>query len=189
MPHRAGEVPDLDPLVAALPEHPAVLVQERASEVARADVALARQSYRPDWSLEVGYGYRPEFSEMVTVRATVDLPFFRGQRQDRELAAARRDVAAAEARREDRLRELSAQLASIHDEWRFLASRAETFERELVPQAHARVEAATAAYRAGRGTLAESLAARRALLDIESQALELALEREHRRVELAYFAP
>lgn len=187
-PHENGApVPSLEILMTALEEHPAMQTLAQAEGVADADVALARQAYRPDWRLEIGYGHRPEFSEMLTVRAAIDLPFFRRNRQDRATAAARRELAAAGARREDRLRELTASLAAAHDEWRFLGERSETFTKNVLPQARARVDATTAAYRAGRGPLADALAARRALLEVELQALDLEIEHEHRRVELEYF--
>lgn len=181
-------VPDLETLTAGLEQHPAVQTLAQAERVADAEIALARQAYRPDWRLEVGYGYRPEFSEMLTVRAAIDLPFFTRNRQDRAATAARRELVAAGARREDRKRELVASLAAAHDEWRFLGERSAAFASAVLPQARARVEAATAAYRAGRGSLAEAIAARRALLEVELQALDLAIEREHRRVEIEYFA-
>ena len=182
------DVQSLESLSASLPHHPSMQMLARAEDAAETEVALARQEYRPDWRLEVGYGYRPEFSEMLTVRAAVDLPVFTRNRQDREAAAARRDLAAASSRREDRLRELTAQIAAAHDEWRLLGERAASFAQRVLPRAQSRVEAATVAYRAGRGTLAEAIAARRALLDVELQALDLTIEREHRRVELEYFA-
>lgn len=181
------EPPQLAALLANLPTHPLLRREEQNREIAATDLQLAHQAYKPDWRLEVGYAYRPEFSELLTVRAAVDLPMFRRNRQDREAAAARHAVRQAEARRADRLRELEAQTSLYHHDWSRFEARFHTFEHEVTPAARARVAAAEAAYRSGRGVLSEVLLARRALLDIELQSLSLAIDAVRSRLELEYF--
>jgi outer membrane protein TolC len=177
----------LESLLAGLANHPALLAQERASDLARHSLDLAKAEYKPDWRVELGYGYRPEFSEMLTLRVAVDLPLFTRNRQDQEAAAARHDLRVAAAQREDVQRRLATEAALAHHDWRLYRQRFEHYEQNVVPLARARVEAAAAAYGGGRGTLEEVLMSRRAALDADLQLLLLAAAILRSRIALDYF--
>jgi outer membrane protein TolC len=66
--------------------------------------------------------------------------------------------------------------------------RLQRYEGVILPQAQQRLEAALAAYGAGSGTLTSVLDARRGLLDIRRQRLELQADAARHQVQLAYFA-
>ena len=182
-----GVQPTLDEVLADLPNHPALRAIDRARDAAEAGVDLAQQAGKPDWRLEVGYGYRPEFSEMITVRATVGLPIFPGQRQDRERAAARSDFRAAVATRTNLQREFESRAALAHHDFTQFAERARALGAEAMPAARQREQSAQAAYSGGRGSLADVLAARQSRLDVELRILELEVTALKRAIELAYF--
>lgn len=177
----------LEDLLENLPEHPSLLAQQRVEEGARAGLDLAEQDHKPDWRVELGYGYRPEFSEMLTLRVSVGLPVFARNRQDREAAAARHDLVRASAGRADRLRELTAQASLRHHDARQYEKRLANFQKDALPAARSRVDSAEASYRTGRGSLADVLLARRSLLEIEMQALSLRGGAMRNRIELEYF--
>ncbi|MGH8249166.1 MAG: TolC family protein [Steroidobacteraceae bacterium] len=177
----------LDNLLANLRMHPTLLAQEHAEEGARTGLELARQGYKPDWRMELGYGYRPEFSEMLTLRVSVGLPLFTRNRQDREAAAARHDLVQASAGRADRLRVLTTEASLRHHDARLYEERLAIFRKDAVPAAHARVDSAQESYRAGRGSLIDVLVARRSLLETEMQVLSLRAEAMRNRIELDYF--
>jgi outer membrane protein TolC len=179
--------PPLEELLANLANHPALLTQERASDLAQASLELAKAEYKPDWRVELGYGYRPEFSEMLTLRVAVGLPLFTANRQDREAAAARHDLRVASAQREDVRRRLATEAALAHHDWRLYGQRFEHYQQNVVPLAHERVEAAQAAYGSGRGSLDELLSARRAALDADLQLLLLTAATLRSRIALDYF--
>jgi outer membrane protein TolC len=179
--------PSLERILADLPHHPALQTMDRARDAAQAGVDLAQQAGKPDWRLEIGYGYRPEFSEMITVRATVGLPIFQGQRQDREKAAARSDFRAAVASRANLQREFESRAALVHHDLTQFTQRARSLEGEAMPSARQREQSAEAAYGGGRGSLAEVLAARQARLELELRVLELEVNAFKRSIELDYF--
>jgi outer membrane protein TolC len=183
----AGVLPTLDELLADLPNHPALQAVDRTRDAAEAGVDLAQQARKPDWRLEVGYGYRPEFSEMITVRATVGLPIFPGQRQDRERAAARSDFKAAVASRANLQREFETRAALVHHDFTQFAQRARSLDAEAMPAARQREQSAAAAYSGGRGSLSDVLAARQSRLDVELRVLELEVTALKRSIELDYF--
>ena len=180
--------PDLASLLQHLEYHPQIAAQARAVEVANAELKLAREEYKPDWSLQAGYGYRPEFSDMVSVQFETALPFFTRNRQDRTVQARAAEVRRAELLREDVLRE---QRAAVHlgvTDWRRLRNRLEYLDRVIVPQAQQRFDAALVAYATGSGLLLDVLDARRSLIDVRIQHLALEADSARNQVELQYFS-
>jgi outer membrane protein TolC len=124
---------------------------------------------------------------MLSVRASIGLPIFRRQRQDREAAAARHDVSAAVSTRANRLREFQAEAALVHHDSTVFSERLRALRADALPTAHARVDAADAAYRTGQGPLAEVLTARRSRLDVQLRQLELEVSALRNGIELQYF--
>ena len=180
------EPPALEALLAGLERHPELA--EAGYEVAAAEnqVALAREMYWPDWRVEAMYGFRQEYDEMVTVQLGVDLPLFRGKRQNREVGAAHEQVMASEATRADMQRQLQAMASSAWQTWSEARSRLARYDEAIVPRANARAEAALAAYRSGKAELMAVIAARRGALDAALMRLELQMEVLTQLVELRY---
>jgi Outer membrane protein len=179
--------PPLGMLMTALPQQPALRAAGRA--VARADtgIALARENYKPDWSLEVDYGYRPRYSDFITLTTRIGLPLLPGDRQDRDLSAARHEAEAADARLDDLQRQLAAELRSADSQWHTAQARLMRYDDGILPQTQARVAAALADYRSGNGTLEAVLDARQAQLTAQLQRLRLAAQATQLRLTLQYF--
>jgi outer membrane protein, heavy metal efflux system len=180
------------PLLAVLEQrlarHPAHRAPEADVTLAQADLALAREASAPDKSVEVGYGRRArEFGDMVSIQFAMDLPLFPKDRQQRGVAARQARLQRAQALREDHLRALQAELAALYAEWQGGETRLARYDRELLPDAHRRVQAALASYRAGRGDLGGVLEARRAELEAQFNRQQLATQRARARLQLAYF--
>jgi outer membrane protein TolC len=181
--------PALVDLLAALPEHPELKAAALEVESADASLGLAKQRSKPDWRLDAKLGYRPEFSEMATVMVGVDIPLFTANRQDRETAAARAAVTQAESLQTDRARQLAAEATRASVERATHHARLARFDDVILPKSRARVDATLVAYRAGQGTLAAVLDARRAALDVELTRLEIAVAVQRHGLELAYLIP
>ncbi len=181
------EPPPLAAVLATLPQHPALSILERRRDVAQNEIAQARQAYKPDWRVELDYGHRIDYADMVTLKVGIDLPVFTAKRQDSDLDAARADAEQADARRDDELRDLTAQASVLHHDWERLNERIRNFDEKVIPQSRARVDAALISYGAGRGTLAALLDARRSLLDVQLQRLTLAVDARRHQLALNYF--
>ena len=192
-------------LAATLPAPRAVLplitLQDRVHDhpqlgSARSEIALAENevrqasaAYRPDWSLELAYSKRgPAFSDMVSVQVGIELPLFTANRQDRRLASRLAAKEKHEQQHENHRRMLLAELKAVHANWQALGSRVERYERDVLPQAARRVEAALAGYRSGRADLASAIEARRSELELRLQHLALQLELARTRAQLAYLS-
>jgi outer membrane protein TolC len=123
---------------------------------------------------------------MLSAMVSVDLPLFRADRQDREIAAARAEVRVLHEQHDDHQREMSAMLA---ESWSVASRTAELeqfYETELLPLASQSVEAALLAYRANRSMIDDVVSARRAALDVALRHLRLQADRAQARYEIDY---
>ena len=180
--------PALADLEAGLAEHPTHSAQSGSVNTAAADLALARESTRPDKSIEIGYGKRSQqFGDMLSVQFAMELPLFPGERQDRQVASRQAQLERARALEEDHLRMLRADLASLYAQWNGTRERLRRIEEELAADAARRAESALAAYRSGRGELAPVLEARRAEIEARLQAVQLATQVARLRLQIGYY--
>jgi outer membrane protein TolC len=161
-------------LGSVLAHHPQIAVLDREEGVARAGARLAEANRKSDWTVEVAYQQRGSaYSNMVSVGLAVPLQWDRAKRQDRELAARLALADQARAERDDALAAHIAETQAMLGDWQTGRERLARFRNELIPLAAERTTATLAAYRGGKTTLAEVLAARRNELDIKLQALQL----------------
>jgi outer membrane protein TolC len=168
-------------LESQLAHHPRIVALARQEETASAEAAIARIERDPDWSFEVAYQQRgPGYGNMMSFGVNVPLPWDRANRQDRDVAAKLALADQARALREDALRAHVAEVAAMLEEWTGNRERLALFAQSLAPLARERTAASLAAYRGGKGTLSDVLAARRYELDVRRDAL--ALERETARL-------
>lgn len=177
-------------LLANLHEHPEQRVYAEREALARADVALADNSKKSDWSLEVLYGQRaPAFDNMITVMVSFDLPWEAAKRQDRDAAAKRLLAEQARAQVEEARRMHEAELRGLYADWQTAGVRIGRFDELLLPLARQRVAAALAAYRGGRGELGMVLEARRAETETRLGSLQAQLERARAWAKLNFLLP
>ncbi len=198
LPDRLPALPRLNPLgdlEASIPEHPSIAVENARVVANRMTERVAREQYKPGWSLDVTYGQRggnnpdgddrPDFLSAMVV---MDMPLFTGQRQDRRLAASEQERLAATHARDDRLRELRRMLHSEHARWRRLGERVALYEKRLIPEAEANVEAALLAYQSRVTEFITLMRARITDLDTRLQALRLRVDRTKAQARLLYVA-
>ena len=180
------ELPAKAVVLERIRSHPHLAGLRVQTDAAQTGAELAQADYAPDWRVELGYGYRPAFSEMLMLKVGVDLPVFTANRQDRRLAAALAQKEAAEAAVEDALRQHSAEALLNLDDSQRLSERLAFYDEQVLPQARQRTEAALLGWRAGGGALAQVLEARRAELDLAMSRLDLQHDAIRHFVELTY---
>jgi outer membrane protein TolC len=162
-----GDAPDWsdlgfnpDSLLPHVARHRELLAYDAAEQEANAEVAMARAEKRPDWSVELDYAQRgPQYANMISLEFRIGLPIFPGQRQNATVASKLAAAEQLEAEREDALRSHAADLKKALAAWRSAGERVLRYEKELLPLADDRVDAALAAYRGGRSDLLASLSA------------------------------
>jgi outer membrane protein TolC len=178
----------LPELMAAVDHHPVIDGLDTQIDASATDIALARQAYKPDFSVEGYVAYRPGFSDFVGIQVSVGLPYFTKNRQDPELSAAFERSRAVKDRKQDLLREMHARVSQDYLDWHHYRERVGEFDTAIIPNAMRRIEEARGAYQAGRGSFDAVLLGRRSLLDIQLQRLALAVEAARAQVRLQYFA-
>ena len=170
--------------------HPHLQSLERQIDVARNEADLARAANKPDWGLEVAYAQRgPQYSNMLSVQISIDLPLFQANRQDRSVAAKMAQVEQARALKEDALRQHLAEAQASRADWEAASARLQRFDDSLLPLSRERAQLALAAYRGGQGPLAGALEARRVEIELRLQQLQLAAEQGRAYAQLLYFLP
>jgi outer membrane protein TolC len=170
-----------------LADHPEIQALERREALARAGAEVARADRHPDWSVELVYSVRGTgYSNMATLELTVPLEIDRAHRQDPKLAAKLAEASQAKAEREDMVRAHTAELAAMIDDWNSARERRDRYRTSIIPLASDRVAAARAAYRGGKATLTELLAAHRAEIEARLKALQLEASAARSWAQLAF---
>ncbi|MCE0800084.1 TolC family protein [Buttiauxella sp. S04-F03] len=152
-------------------QHPEVIEAAREADVAKTRSAQSAVAAKPNVGVEVYYAHRADdYDDMAGVMFTVDLPMFKSQRQDKDLAAdmsrsmeANDQLALANRDRIALVRTLVAQYQAAQTLWL-------RQQEEILPLQRQRLSLIEAQYRAGQSTLSDLLTARRTLLDTELTA-------------------
>ena len=189
--------PELEPLAtleARLGEHPAQLDYMRRIDAARTAADVARELRKPAWMLDVSYGFRQDVPDgmsrpdMLSAMVTVGLPFFRGDRQDRAVSAARLEAQGLDARHDDHQREMQAMLVEAWNTADRTSELERFYESDLLPLAEQSVTAALLGWRSNRTMLDEVVMARRLALEAKMKHLRLAADRARAQHDIDYFA-
>jgi len=140
---------------SVLEHHPQVTSLDAQTKAAEAAVGLARQRYKPGYSIDLTWGQRsghnPDGSsrdDFVSLMFNIDLPVFRANRQDRMVEAELASLDAIARQRDDLLRRLASahagELASI----RYQREQLRLYEEHLLPEARDNADAALQAWQA-----------------------------------------
>lgn len=179
-----------DTLESHLASHPEIAALAGEEQIATAEANLARAERKSDWSVEVGYQRRGSaYMDMISVGVSVPLQWDRKNRQDRELSARLATVEQARAERDEALRGHVAETRQLINAWQDNRDRLARYERELVPLARAANDAMLAAYRGGKASLLDVLAARRNEIDTRLKALQLEADTARLWAQLNFLFP
>ncbi len=150
LPEPAGVLPPVDSLMhRAAAERPALAAARERVMAAEAGYRSARRQLYPDFMVTLGYGQRPQYTDMATIMVGVSVPIFAGGSQlplRREMAA---EQAAREAQQQDLYNETFARLTEFRADAERAARLATLYRDAILPQARAAVESAFSAYRVG----------------------------------------
>ena len=195
-----AELEPLATLEARLAAHPAQVDYERRIDAARTAIATAQEKRKPGWMLDLSYGFRQgdmqasmsgeaeSRPDMLSAMVTVDLPLFRKNRQDRDVAAARFDERGLHERHEDHRREMQAMLVEAWNSARRTAELEQFYEDELLQLADQSVQAALLAWRSNRAMIDDVVMARRAATETRMKHLRLAADRALAQHDIDYLA-
>ncbi|MFV0449638.1 MAG: TolC family protein [Vibrio sp.] len=165
---------------AQLNQNPTVQMLDASIDVRRTQVDIARESYAPQFGIEVMYAYRQSddmrgepASDLVSAYITMDVPLFTGNKQDKDLAAAQYQVGAAQSQKDTLLSQMNAKVNALLIDKNNLVQRLDRFESTLLPQADSRVKATERGYQNNTAQFNDVILATRD---------ELALKLEYQRL-------
>ncbi len=177
-------------LLSELANHPHLAIYAPMEAIAEADIALAQAAKRPDWNIEVAYAQRgSSFSNMISVQARIDLPWWPEKRQEPLIAAKYKTLQQVRAQREDAQRQHEAEIRQLLIEWKNTKTRLERYEQELLPLAAERSTASFAAYQGGRGDLIAVIEARKNEIELRAARLQLEAQLARAWAQLNYLLP
>jgi outer membrane protein TolC len=157
-----------------LDRHPELQMFSAETRKAEAEVHEADAMKHSDWGVELAYQRRaPQFSDMVSVQFTFDLPVAIARRQDPIIAARQQELTRIAAEREVMLRDHANQLENDLADYAALTRQLERAGQTALPLAREKVDLQTASYQAGKSDLTNLLAARRELIDQRLKIIEL----------------
>lgn len=181
---------DSSVLDKSLAHHPQIAVLNRQMEIAETDAKLAEANKKPDWSIEVAFQQRgPAYSNMISVGISLPFQWDQKNRQNRELSSKLAMVEQAKAERDETLRAHIAETRAMIEEWQSNLERSARYGRELIPLAKERTQVTLAAYRGGKSSLSDVLAARRNETDVRLQALQLQADTARLWAQLNFLLP
>jgi outer membrane protein TolC len=177
-------------LLSSLDQQAPLLTFESQLDLARSEVDLARAQKRPDWSAQLAYAKQGVTrADMVSLEFRVGLPLFSRSRQDPVVRARRAELVAIEAERDAVLRAQAAAVTAQLAIWDAARQRIELYEKERLPLARQRSQAAAAGFRAGRVDLLDVLASHVAEIEIHHSHAALVKELGQAWVFLRYLRP
>ena len=154
--------PALADLKQALVNHPSLRAADTTILAMQSGVELAEELTKPNWALDVAYGYREGFlpsgeprSDFVSVAVSVDLPLFRANRQDRRLASALSERRGAVETRDKVHARLQSELDLHYSRWTDLQRRLALYENQILGQSRGQSQAALLAYQSDTGDFSD----------------------------------
>jgi len=188
-------LPSRAELESAITTHPALRVFSAKIDMNRKSVAIAREAYKPAWTLGLNYGIRdgnnPDGSDRADFLAAsvgIDLPLFTDKRQDRRLAAAQKLASAAQLEMDDKYAAMKSMLERDHVTWTRLSQRLKRYENTLIGQAVANSEASLLAYQNDSTDFATLMRAKITELNTNLKALRIHTDYAKAHARLLYLA-
>ena len=173
--------------------HPSLLAVNRQIEASKIGIDLAREKYKPVWGVNVNYGYRDEDqngrdrADFVSIGFSFDLPYFTGNRQDKEVESSISQTEAVKTKKWALLRKMIAGFEKTRAQLNRLNERQLLYQVQLLPQIHEQAEASLTAYTNDDGDFAEVVRSRIAELNAQIDALGIDVERQKNIIELNYY--
>lgn len=173
--------------------HPSVLALDNRIQASRTEVKLARQKYKPQWSVNASYGYREnddfgqDRSDLVSVGVSFDIPLFTGNLQDKQVQAAVSQAESVTTEKWLLLRKMIANFEASRATLKHLNQRYQLYQQQLLPQMHEQAEVALTAYTNDEGDFAEVVRARIAVLNAKIDALGIAVDRQKATSHINYY--
>ena len=186
-------IPEKIDLNQLIPQHPLIRAEAAKVDASKQMKEIARQGYKPEWSLLFDYGYRsgnnPDGSErpdFASAMVSMDMPLFTGRRQDKTVASSQQKITAARYAKDDRLRQLKQMYDSNYHLWQRLGEREELYKNSLLTAAKTNSKVALNAYQSGVSEFNTLMRAKITELDVRLENLRIRVDHEIAKAQMLY---
>lgn len=172
--------------------HPSLKVFYEKEEVSNKKVKLAEADYGPKFGVGASYGYRRDTpmgdtrADLVSLKLSMSVPLFTGQRQDRNLSARKHQAAAARLRGDEQLRELIRQYNIEIATYEKTQKRLLNYDEQVLKRAKDNVSAAMTAYQYDASDFDNLVRAHVSELEAQLNRLRLEIDKSKSLVRLQY---
>jgi len=186
-------LPEEVDLNQVIPQHPLIRAESAKVNASKQMTEMARQEYKPGWSLLVDYGFRSgnnpdgtERSDFATAIVSLDVPLFTGNRQDRKVSANEKKISAARYAKDDQLRKLKQLYEKNHHLWQRLQERELLYKNSLLTAARNNTKASLKAYQSGVTEFNTLMRAEITELDVRLEDLRIRVDRAVTQANILY---
>lgn len=178
-----------------LQQHPDVQDFDWQLALARNEIELVEASLEPGWGLNLSYAHRldapngTERADFISAVVTFDLPYFSENRQDRQRLAREHHYQALKNQRNERLRQMLADIALQQDNLSLLRDRQQLYQNQILPQSAQQEQAALLSYQSDQGLFADVMRAALEHLNAQLEERRIAADSLQSEAKLLYFAP
>jgi outer membrane protein TolC len=186
-------LPEEVDLNRVIPQHPLIRAESAKVDASKQMTEMARQEYKPGWSLLLDYGYRSgnnpdgsERSDFASAIVSLDVPLFTGNRQDKTVSANEKKISAARYSKDDQLRKLKQLYEKNRHLWQRLGEREQLYKNSLLTAARNNTKASLKAYQSGVTEFNTLMRAQITELDVRLEDLRIRVDRAVAQARILY---
>jgi outer membrane protein TolC len=187
------ELPENFDLNKTIPQHPLIRAESAKLNASKKVTEMARQQYKPSWSLLLDYGYRQgdnpdgtERSDFASAIVSLDVPLFTGNRQDKTVASNQQKIVAARYQKDDQLRNLKQLYDKNTHLWQRLGDREELYKNSLLKASKNNSKVALNAYQSGVSEFNTLMRAQITELDVRLEDIRIRIDRAIAKARILY---
>lgn len=175
-------------LTEGLVDHPVIQREQALIQASSKDIALAKEAYKPNWGIGVGYGLRAGGrADVATALVTMDVPLFTGKRQDKRLSAAKQSKQAAELRLQSQHMNMVRDIKASFTIWLKSSSRIDLYNRVILKRTQDATKASENAFAGGKSDFTEIIRTHLSELEARIKLETIKWERANAAADLLYF--
>ena len=182
--------PDLNKLI---PLHPSIRAESEKVKASKQMTEMAKQQYKPGWSLLLDYGFRSgnnpngsERTDFATAIVSLDIPLFTTNRQDKTVSSQQQKVSAARYSKDDKMRNLKQSYETNQHLWLRLGEREQIYKNSLLTAAENNSKVSLKAYQSGVSEFNTLMRAQITALDVRLEDLRIRVDRAVAQAKLLY---
>lgn len=185
---------EFEALMSLLMAHPAIVAIDQTVTAKQTEIALAKQSYKPQFGVNMGYSHRGDTpmgdsrADLLSVGVSIDLPLFTSNRQDQQVNAAIATAEAVKTQKLIALQKLKGMYFKEFSQLMQLQKRDTLYQTKLLQQMAEQAQATLNAYTRDDGDFSEVMRARISELNAKIDGLNIQIDQQIIIARLNYYA-